>query len=56
MAPCAGSVGGEDFAKGISAGPLAAAYKGPILLVPTDGIREDLVDEIRRLDPRTSFS
>lgn len=54
-APALVLVGGEDFAKGISAGPLAAAYKGPILLVPTDGIREDLVDEIRRLDPSHVF-
>jgi len=48
-------VGGEDFAKGISAGPLAAAYAGPILLVPAEGIREDLAAEIRRLDPSRVF-
>jgi len=48
-------VDGEQFAEALSAGPLAAAYGGPVLLVPPEGIRDDLTNEIERLDPSRVF-
>lgn len=43
--------GGETYSVAICAAPLAAAYSGPLLLVPADGLRSDLSEEIKRLDP-----
>jgi putative cell wall-binding protein len=54
-APALVLVGGEDFAKAVAGGPLAAAYAGPLLLIPAEGIREDLAGEIERLDPSRVF-
>jgi putative cell wall-binding protein len=48
-------VAGDDYREAISAAPLAAAYGGPTLLVPPDGLRSDLSDEIRRLKPAQIF-
>jgi putative cell wall-binding protein len=54
-APALVLVAGDDYAEAISATPLAVAYEGPVLLLPPDGIRDDLGAEIRRLDPSRIF-
>jgi|WetSurMetagenome_2_1015567.scaffolds.fasta_scaffold37154_3 putative cell wall-binding protein len=54
-APALVLVPGDDYAQGMVVAPLAAAYKGAVLLVPPDGIREDLAVEIARLAPTQVF-
>jgi len=54
-APALVLVDGEEFAEAIPASPLAAAYGGPLLLVPPEGIRDDLSSEIERLQPTKIF-
>jgi putative cell wall-binding protein len=46
---------GDTFSEAICAAPLAAAYGGPVLLVPPEGIGTDLGKEIQRLAPSTVF-
>ncbi len=48
-------VAGDDFTEAITAAPLAAAHKGAVLLVPSDGITEALAAEIARLSPLKVF-
>ena len=48
-------VPGEDYAQSLIVTPLAAAYGGAVLLLPPDGIREDLAAEIARLAPTQVF-
>ena len=48
-------VNGEDFSEALSVTPLAAAYDGPVLLLPPEGVRDDLATEIRRLSPSRIF-
>jgi putative cell wall-binding protein len=43
--------GGDAWSGAVCAAPLAAAYNGPVLLVPADGLRADLSEEIQRLNP-----
>ena len=54
-APALVLVPGEDYAQSMIVAPLAAAYKGAVLLVPPEGIREDLAREIARLAPTEVF-
>jgi len=54
-APALVLVAGDDYAQAISAAPLAAAYGGPMLLVPPEGIRDDISAEIERLSPSLVF-
>ena len=54
-APALVLVPGEDYAQGMIVAPLAAAHKGAVLLVPPEGIRDDLADEIARLAPTQVF-
>jgi putative cell wall-binding protein len=54
-APALVLVPGDDYAKGISVTPLAGAWGGPVLLLPAEGIRDDLSAEIQRLDPARVF-
>lgn len=54
-APALVLVAGDDFPEGMVAAPLAAAYKGAILLVPPDGLTEELSAEIARLGPTRVF-
>lgn len=47
---------GDTYSEAICAAPLAAAYGGPVLLVPPEGIGgTDLSKEIQRLNPTTVF-
>ncbi len=46
---------GDTYSGAICAAPLAAAYGGPVLLVPSDGIGTELSKEIQRLNPSTVF-
>lgn len=46
---------GDDYQKSMCAVPLAAAYRGPILYVPPAGLRADVRDEIKRLNPAQVF-
>jgi hypothetical protein len=48
-------VPGDDYLQGLTTVPLAAAYGGPVLLVPPDGMREDVAAEIERLSPGQLF-
>lgn len=43
---------GADFPDALAAGPLAAAYKGPVLLVPPTGLTAVQTAELTRLHPR----
>jgi putative cell wall-binding protein len=54
-APALVLVPGDDYAQGMIVAPLAAAYKGAVLLVPPEGIRDDLAAEITRLGPTEVF-
>lgn len=54
-APAVVLVRGDDYGQGLSAGPLAAAYGGPVLLMPPGGLREDLSTELQRLAPTKIF-
>lgn len=47
--------GGETYSEAVCAAPLAAAYGGPVLLVPPEGVSEQLAAEIERLNPATVF-
>jgi putative cell wall-binding protein len=47
--------GGETYSEAICAAPLAAAYGGPVLLVPPEGISDELGAEIKRLGPSTVY-
>jgi putative cell wall-binding protein len=47
--------GGETYSEAVCAAPLAAAYNGPVLLVPTDGVSAELSEEIQRLNPSKVF-
>ncbi len=40
---------GRDFPDALSAGPLAGAYRGPVLLTPTASLPVAVIDEIARL-------
>ncbi|MBC7294204.1 MAG: cell wall-binding repeat-containing protein, partial [Thermoleophilia bacterium] len=46
---------GDDFADALSAGPLAAAYGGPVLLTPSTSVIPAVLDEIARLNPTRIF-
>ncbi len=47
---------GANFPDALAAGPAAALYKGPLLLVPRDGVLPAVVaDELRRLDPQQIY-
>jgi len=48
-------VSGSDYPDALCAGPLAGAYAGPLLYVPTDGLIADLQAEIKRLHPAQMF-
>ncbi len=54
-APALVLVPGDDHAQALAIAPLAAAYDGAVLLLPPDGIREDLANEIQRLAPAEVF-
>jgi putative cell wall-binding protein len=54
-APAVILAGGEDFSSALAVAPLAAAYDGPILLVPPDGIDDSLSMEMARLSPQEVF-
>lgn len=54
-APALVLAAGDDYRETISAAPLATAYGGPTLLVPPDGLRSDLNNEIKRLKPAQIF-
>lgn len=46
---------GDTYSEAICAAPLAAAYGGPVLLVPPEGIGTELSKEIARLNPSTVY-
>lgn len=48
-------VPGDTYSEAVCAAPLAAAYGGPVLLVPSDGLGSDLGNEIKRLNPGKVF-
>lgn len=54
-APSVVLVSGESYEHGICVPPLAAAYGGPVLLMPPSGLRGDLESELRMLDPVQVF-
>ncbi len=48
-------VPGDDYQQSMVAAPLAAAYGGAVLLLPPEGMRDDLAEEIKRLAPTQVF-
>ena len=54
-APAAVLVSGNDYPDALCAGPLAGAYGGSLLYVPTDGLITDLQAELTRLHPAQVF-
>lgn len=48
-------VPGDNYLQGLTAAPLAAAYDGPVLLLPPGGLRDDVAAEIERLAPEQLF-
>ncbi len=46
---------GDTWTNAVCAAPLAAAYGGPLLLIPADGIDTNLGTEIQRLNPSQIF-
>jgi putative cell wall-binding protein len=54
-APALVLVPGDDYSEGVGAAPLAAAHAGAILLVPPDGLTDELSAEIVRLGPKQVF-
>ena len=46
---------GDVYANGLAAGPLAAAYGGPVLLTRNTGLTTSLITELKRLHPATVF-
>ena len=54
-APAVVLVSGNDYPDALCAGPLAGAYNGPLLYVPSDGLITDLKAELTRLHPAQVF-
>ena len=54
-APALVLVPGDDYSEGVGAAPLAVAHKGAVLIVPPDGLTDDLSAEIARLGPEKVF-
>jgi putative cell wall-binding protein len=48
-------VPGESFQEALCAAPLAKAYGGPLLFVPPEGLTDDLLTELKRLNPSQVF-
>lgn len=46
---------GETYQEALCAAPLAGAYGGPLLLVPSKGLTDELLAEIERLRPSDVF-
>ncbi len=54
-APALVLVPGDDYSEGVGAAPLAVAHKGAVLIVPPDGLTDELSAEIARLGPEKVF-
>ena len=54
-APALVLIPGDDYSEGVGAAPLAVAHKGAVLIVPPDGLTDDLSAEIARLGPEKVF-
>jgi putative cell wall-binding protein/5-hydroxyisourate hydrolase-like protein (transthyretin family) len=54
-APVVFLVKGDDFPDALAAGPLAAAYGGPIMITPSTGLNDTVRQELKRLAPAEVF-
>ena len=54
-APVVFLVKGDNYPDALSAGPLAAAYGGPIMITPSTGLNTTVRQELQRLDPSQVF-
>ncbi len=54
-APVVFLVKGDNYPDALAAGPLAAAYGGPIMITPSTGLNDTVRQELKRLAPGTVF-